>query len=87
LRKLLVINCTEGPVGPHGIALALWNLPALLPPPGRKPNFDHPENKDTQIIIMNSVFLALMLISVAVRFLNSKPQERQVTWDKSTSTL
>jgi|SRR5690242_1055938 len=35
-------------------------MPALPPPAGKTPNFDHPEYKDTELIIMNSVFLALM---------------------------
>ncbi|OAL43432.1 hypothetical protein IQ07DRAFT_650025 [Pyrenochaeta sp. DS3sAY3a] len=74
------MSSSQGLPGPNGIPAALWNMPALAPPPGQIPNFDHPINKDAELIAMNSVFLALMLLSVAIRFINSK--DKKFSWDK-----
>ena len=81
------MNPSKGPSGPNGIPPEIWNLPALPPPKGRIPNFEHPENKDTQIIVMNTVFIALMLFAVLVRFIIRQPREKRIGWDGGMSTL
>lgn len=63
------MDSSKGPLEPNDIPPEIWNLLDLPPPKGRIPNFELPENKDTQIIVMNSVFIALMLFSVVVRFI------------------
>jgi hypothetical protein len=72
------MDSSSGRPGPNGIPSEIWNLPALPPPKGMMPNFEHPENKDAQIIVMNSVFLSLMLAAVVVRFITRQLQEKKI---------
>ena len=81
IKKMAITDLSKGPPGSNGIPLEVWNLPALPPPKGKIPNFDHPENKDAQIIVMNSVFVAFMLLAVAVRFIIRQSQDKKIGWD------
>ncbi|KAF2279514.1 uncharacterized protein EI97DRAFT_455747 [Westerdykella ornata] len=66
---------------PPGVSAALWNLPALPPPPGKHSNFDNPENRNDEIIIINAVFLTLMTAAVLMRFIIRRRGENRVGWD------
>ncbi|KAH7074913.1 hypothetical protein BKA63DRAFT_513979 [Paraphoma chrysanthemicola] len=70
-----------GPSGPNGIPAALWNLPAIRPPAGIKSNFDHPETRAREIIIINAVFLGLMLLTVVMRFCVRRSGNTAFSWD------
>lgn len=70
--------------GPGGIPLSVWNLPALAPPEGRVPNFDHPESRATELIILNTIFIALTALAVIVRFIARRDSKDVVGWDGCT---
>jgi hypothetical protein len=70
-----------GPSGPNGIPAAIWNLPALRPPPGVKSNFENPETRSREIIVINAVFLTLMLVAVLMRFCVRRSGNTPFNWD------
>ncbi|KAF2185803.1 hypothetical protein K469DRAFT_631712 [Zopfia rhizophila CBS 207.26] len=53
----------------------------MPPPPGKVSNFDHPENRDQEIIVVNAVFLTLMILAVAMRFFVRRTADSKVGWD------
>jgi hypothetical protein len=67
--------------GPGGMPGWLWNLPALPPPKGKVPNFDHPESRGTELIIITVVFLTLTLLAVSLRFLARRNSKDVIGWD------
>jgi hypothetical protein len=70
-----------GPPGPNGIPAAIWNLPALRPPPGIKSNFEHPETRAREIIVMNAIFLTLMVLAIGMRFCVRRAGNSAFSWD------
>lgn len=61
----------------------IWNLPALPPPPGQKSNFVNPDSRDTELIVMNAVFLSATAVAVVVRFVARRSAKDVVGWDGS----
>lgn len=47
--------------------LSLADVPAALPPPGVRPNYVNPHSEAPLLIIMGSIFVAIMLLFVSVR--------------------
>lgn len=72
---------TPLPTGPGGIPGEIWNLPALPPPPGQTSNFVNPDSRDTELIIMNAVFLSATIVAVAMRFVTRRSAKDVVRWD------
>jgi hypothetical protein len=69
------------PTGPGGMPGYIWNLPALPPPEGQQPNFENPESRNTELIIMNAVFLSATVAAVTVRFIARRTSKDIVGWD------
>jgi hypothetical protein len=67
--------------GPGGLPGQIWNLPALPPAHGRVSNFDNPDSRRTELIIMNSLFLSATLIAVAIRFIARRSSKDKFGWD------
>lgn len=59
----------------------LSKVPALKPPPGIKPDFQHPGGVGTAIIVVNAVFLGLMVICLAARIYVKTGIIRAFWWD------
>lgn len=59
----------------------LSKLPGLKPPPGNKPDFQHPGGIGTAIIVINAVFLGLMVICLAARIYVKTCVIRAFWWD------
>jgi hypothetical protein len=59
----------------------LENFPSMIPPPGVTPNFINPPSKETAIIVLNVIFLALMWSAVAVRLWSKARITHNVGWD------
>ncbi|KAI9836483.1 MAG: hypothetical protein M1837_003389 [Sclerophora amabilis] len=63
------------------------NAPAIPPPPGVTPNFENPESLATELITVNSVFVALMLIAVGVRVWTKSRITHSLGWDDYTCVI
>lgn len=59
----------------------LSKLPALKPPPGATPDFQHANGVVTAIIVVNAVFLVLMAIFLAARIYVKIALIRGFWWD------
>ena len=53
----------------------------MPPPEGQKSNFENPETRDTELIVMNAVFLSCTVVAVAVRFIARRSSKDVVGWD------
>lgn len=66
---------------------ALQNIPALPPPPGVKSNFDNPVTRDAALIEANAVFIALMLLLLAIRVYSKARITHTLWWDDCALSL
>ena len=57
------------------------NTPMVAPPPGAVSNFSDPKTQSTNLIILNTVFLPLMLIVVGIRLYSRAFLSHAVGWD------
>ncbi len=65
----------------------LSKLPALKPPPGVIPDFQHANGIGTTIIAVNAVFIALMVVCLAARIYVKTAIVRNFWWDDSMLPL
>lgn len=59
----------------------LAQTPAMQPPNGTTPNFVDPVSRDTALIALNAVFLALMVPVVAVRLYGKAHTVHKIGWE------
>ncbi|KAH8654975.1 hypothetical protein BGZ60DRAFT_532605 [Tricladium varicosporioides] len=65
----------------------LAQYPAMKPPLGVKSNFINPPSQQPALIILNAVFLALMVIVVAIRLYSKARILRTIGWDDYTCAM
>ena len=59
----------------------LANIPALAPPEGVIPDFEHPANHISIAVVWGSIELALMLFFYTIRVYNKCFITKKFTWD------
>lgn len=57
------------------------DIPALPPPVGVQSNFTNPKTLGTSLIVVNTVFLPLMLLVVAIRIYSRGHIMHRLGWD------
>lgn len=62
-------------------SMDLSQIPAGRPPPGVVPNFKNPESLADSVIIVNSIFLALMLVFLTIRIYTKQFIAHGLGWD------
>ena len=63
----------------HGMDLS--QIPAMKPPPGIKPNLQHPRGIGGTIIAVNIALLVSMIICLAIRLLVRSWIVKGLSWD------
>ena len=56
-------------------------IPAMAPPPGQQSDFIHPKTLSPSLIAVNSVFLPMMVFSVAIRIYVRARITHSFWWD------
>ena len=67
---------------------SLYDAPAAEPPPGVQPNFIDPsDSQRIPLIVVNSVFMSLMLLTVIIRFYSKSLLTHTLGWDDCMDSL